>query len=224
MYKLNKKIFFRIFIILISVFFIQAPIQAEPRNLGLLKSQLIHYHDSGKYLKEINRVITEAMHYMQQEIEINQHRAQPRKLAIVLDIDETSLSNFANMKNDDFANNPDKILTELLAADEPAIQPTLDLYQQALQNDIAVFFVTGRNDALREATIQNLHSAGYLSWTGIEFRSEKIPTIAYKTAARSKISQQGYTIIASIGDQDSDLIGGFAQRTFKLPNPFYYLP
>jgi len=32
---------------------------------------------------------------------------------------------------------------------------------------------------------------------------------------------QGYAIVVNIGDQMSDLDGGFAERTFKLPNPFY---
>ena len=36
--------------------------------------------------------------------------------------------------------------------------------------------------------------------------------------------QQGYTILLSLGDQESDLTGGYAERTFKLPNPVYYLP
>ena len=30
--------------------------------------------------------------------------------------------------------------------------------------------------------------------------------------------------IANLGDQESDLIGGHAERTFKLPNPFYLMP
>ena len=34
----------------------------------------------------------------------------------------------------------------------------------------------------------------------------------------------GFTIILSVGDQESDLKGGYAERTFKLPNPVYYLP
>jgi acid phosphatase len=28
-------------------------------------------------------------------------------------------------------------------------------------------------------------------------------------------------IIANMGDQASDLAGGHAEKTFKLPNPFY---
>jgi HAD superfamily, subfamily IIIB (Acid phosphatase) len=31
-------------------------------------------------------------------------------------------------------------------------------------------------------------------------------------------------IVLSLGDQQSDLTGGYAERTFKLPNPVYYLP
>ena len=38
---------------------------------------------------------------------------------------------------------------------------------------------------------------------------------------RRRIAEQGYTILLSMGDQESDLAGGYAERTFKLPNPFY---
>ena len=41
-------------------------------------------------------------------------------------------------------------------------------------------------------------------------------------ARRRKLAEEGWTIILNIGDQESDLAGGFAERTFKLPNPFYY--
>ena len=33
-----------------------------------------------------------------------------------------------------------------------------------------------------------------------------------------------YDVVANLGDQYSDLIGGYADRTVKLPNPTYYLP
>jgi HAD superfamily, subfamily IIIB (Acid phosphatase) len=35
--------------------------------------------------------------------------------------------------------------------------------------------------------------------------------------------QEGYTIILSVGDQESDLKGGYAERVFKLPNPVCFL-
>jgi HAD superfamily, subfamily IIIB (Acid phosphatase) len=52
----------------------------------------------------------------------------------------------------------------------------------------------------------------------------KCTTIHYKTATRAHIESLGYDIVANFGDQYSDLKGGSADRTFKLPNPNYYLP
>jgi predicted secreted acid phosphatase len=49
-------------------------------------------------------------------------------------------------------------------------------------------------------------------------------TIHYKSATRAHIESLGYEIVANFGDQFSDLKGGHADRTFKLPNPNYYLP
>jgi acid phosphatase len=46
----------------------------------------------------------------------------------------------------------------------------------------------------------------------------------YKTTARADIEDaQHFTIIANIGDQISDLVGGHAQKCFKVPNPFYFI-
>jgi hypothetical protein len=49
-------------------------------------------------------------------------------------------------------------------------------------------------------------------------------TIHYKSATRAHIESLGYDIVANFGDQFSDLTGGFADRTFKMPNPNYFLP
>jgi predicted secreted acid phosphatase len=50
------------------------------------------------------------------------------------------------------------------------------------------------------------------------------PTIQYKSGTRAYIESQGYEIVGDFGDQFSDLEGGFADKTFKMPNPNYYLP
>jgi HAD superfamily, subfamily IIIB (Acid phosphatase) len=49
-------------------------------------------------------------------------------------------------------------------------------------------------------------------------------TIHYKSATRAHIESLGYDIVGNFGDQYSDLKGGHADQTFKLPNPSYYLP
>ena len=48
--------------------------------------------------------------------------------------------------------------------------------------------------------------------------------MAATTDSTKAIEAQGYDIVANVGDQYSDLAGGHADRAFKLPNPFYFLP
>ncbi len=89
------------------------------------------------------------------------------------------------------------------------------------------FFITGRHETQRPATERNLLDAGYLGYTrlimeppGSQYRS----AADFKAPQRELIEQLGYTIIANIGDQPSDLDGGHAEQTFLLPNPFYRVP
>jgi predicted secreted acid phosphatase len=55
-------------------------------------------------------------------------------------------------------------------------------------------------------------------------RNGNCTTRHYKTATRAHIESLGYEIVANFGDQFSDLEDGHADKTFKLPNPNYFLP
>ena len=93
---------------------------------------------------------------------------------------------------------------------------------------MTVFFITGRGEAHRAATEQNLKSQGYTNYAGLALRSpaqSKEATIEYKSNARKTIADAGYRIILNVGDQFSDLKGSpAAELSVKLPNPFYYIP
>ncbi|NBQ58027.1 MAG: acid phosphatase, partial [Opitutaceae bacterium] len=75
----------------------------------------------------------------------------------------------------------------------------------------------------RPGTEKNLRAEGFGDFTALWFKpdSAKITTEQFKTETRKKIQAAGRVIIANVGDQESDLAGGFAERTFKLPAPFY---
>ncbi|KTD25815.1 HAD family acid phosphatase [Legionella maceachernii] len=201
---------------------------AEPLNLSVLKKELEAYHDSGSYQKELSCVIAQAEQYILMQTAANEQQGnKKKKLAIVLDIDETSLSNYPRMIKRHFDADKAQVEKDLLAADAPAIKPMLSLYNSARNHHVAVFFVTGRPLSMLKATRANLLRAGYNHWSGLYFRPDNYhqpSIIPFKSQARRSITKQGYTVIASIGDQYSDLQGGYAQRGFKLPNPFYYLP
>jgi HAD superfamily, subfamily IIIB (Acid phosphatase) len=50
------------------------------------------------------------------------------------------------------------------------------------------------------------------------------PTSRYKSGVRAHLESLGWDVVGNFGDQFSDLVGGFADKTFKLPNPNYFLP
>lgn len=200
---------------------------AEPANLTLVKNEVKQYHLSGLYQKELTQVIQNAEQYIAEQVLKNQQQEHKQKLAIVLDIDETSLSNYQHMLKRDFTGTHKQFHADNMRADAAVIEPTLALYKKALNQGIAVFFVTGRPKSELEATRKNLTTAGYTQWSGIYLRPQAYShhsIIPFKSNTRKTITEKGYTIIASIGDQYSDLKGGYAQKGFKLPNPYYYLP
>ncbi|KAG8383639.1 hypothetical protein BUALT_Bualt04G0034900 [Buddleja alternifolia] len=49
-------------------------------------------------------------------------------------------------------------------------------------------------------------------------------TVDYKSKKRTELVNEGYRIVGNIGDQWSDLLGANpGNRTFKMPDPMYYV-
>lgn len=199
------------------------------RNLGELKIELLKYQQFGAYMAEVAKVDQGAKAYVLKRME---GTARP---AIVLDIDETSLSNWPEIVANDFGYIPSGGCDALpkgpcgtraweISGMAEAIGPTLDLYNAAINAGVAVFFITGRDESERTATESNLRAVGFRKWQRVILRpigSKTASAADFKAPERAKIEAEGYTIIANIGDQPSDLAGGHAERGFLLPNPFY---
>jgi len=106
----------------------------------------------------------------------------------------------------------------------PAIKGSKKIYDEAVSKGIYVFFITGRAESLRAATENNLNLAGYTKYEKMIMHDKTGETaLVYKTAARAAVERSGYRIILSVGDQESDLLGGYTLNTLKLPNPMYIL-
>jgi len=195
---------------------------AGPTNLYVQKQALIHYHDSGPYDADVQRVADRAMNHIRKRAASGQ-----TNLAVVLDIDDTAISTWGRLVQEDFARKDEMFVAWINTHVDPPIAPILHLYQESQRLGVKVFFVTGRRTALAERTRITLAGAGYVNPDAIYFRpeSDREKSLApFKTNVRQEITRQGYQIIANLGDQDSDLAGGYAERVFKVPNPFYYTP
>lgn len=197
----------------------------EPGNIAVTKQKLRQYHDSGAYQNDIANVMQKAMRYL--ELRVTQKNFRGCRPAIVLDIDETSLSNYPDMDKRDFGGLMADIQADEDQGKDAVISPTLKLYRFAKANKVAVFFVTGRTEEERRPTEANLKAAGFTDFDGLILRNHKqahIPADKYKIATRKQLASDGYLILLNIGDQMSDLRGGYADKTFKLPNPYYFIP
>ena len=194
----------------------------EPENHTIVVERLMRYHDSGEYERQIRQVVDNARH----DLELRLKRlAKDDKPAVVFDIDETALSNWDAMSSCGFC--AYSVQTKLYSnAHDPAIRPVLELYNFAKGRGAAVFFLTGRQEAQRQVTMDNLKKVGYSGWADLIMRPDgnTLPARIFKPQVRRSIEQKGYRILLNIGDQASDLAGCCAQSTFKLPNPFYQLP
>jgi acid phosphatase len=204
--------------------------QPRVHNLYDAQREVERYIASGEYDRDFARVAGEARAYL------DRRAKTVTRPAIVLDIDETSLSNWPAYKANGWARvvngpcNVEQGPCGLRAwqdlGQSKALAPTLELAKRAKELGVAVFFITGRPSTLQEATERNLREQGY-EWEQVILTppGATFPSAAdFKAPERKKIAERGYTILLSMGDQESDLKGGYAERVFKLPNPVYFLP
>ncbi|UNM16494.1 hydrolase [Streptomyces formicae] len=176
---------------------------AQPRTTTAATTTAVQTTDVdyATWQRDVAAVIAVARPY------IEQRTTQPNgeKQAIVLDIDNTSLET-------DFHH-----FWELPT---PAVTQVRDLARFADSRGVAIFFVTARPGIIHSLTDWNLKRAGY-PVDGLYARD--LPDLfhevsTYKTEKHAEIEAKGHTIIANIGNNTTDLVGGHAERTFKLPD------
>jgi predicted secreted acid phosphatase len=156
--------------------------------------------DYPTWQKDCQAVMDQALPYLKQRIA---HTGPGERQAIVFDIDNTTLET-------DFG----------FSFPQPANRPVLDVAEYAQAHGVSLFFVTARPDIISAPTEWNLEHDGY-QVSGLYVRGlfDLFKDVAaYKTAQRTDIENKGYTIIANIGNSATDLSGGHAEKTFKLPD------
>ncbi|MFY9852606.1 MAG: HAD family acid phosphatase [Terracidiphilus sp.] len=198
-------------------------------NLDALKAELKQYHECtckcGCYAKDLDHQADEAIAFLRRR---TANRSPQEKLALVLDIDETTLSNYEEMEKAGFAYDPVVFHAWIESAKAPAIGGTLRLYKEAQRLGVTVFFITGRSETEREATEQNLRAQGFQNWQRLFLRSAAQRSEAmevFKSSSRTAIVAGGYKIVLNVGDQWSDDKGEPQAEFFvKYPDPYYFIP
>jgi len=209
---------------LLVIGFLAGCASPEPHpNLSILKRDCVRWHDSGEYDAAFAKAALPARRWLERSLTGKPVGNQ----AVVFDIDETLLSNWGYLVSGQFALLPDTFAAWTKREKAVALAPTRDIYNRALAAGVPIFLITGRSETLREATIRDLKEAGFSGWSGLYLKPltyKDLSVVPYKSGIRKMLTERGYDIILNMGDQYSDLDGGFARQRYKLPNPFYFLP
>ncbi len=121
----------------------------------------------------------------------------PVRYAINLDIDNTSLQTYY--------------------APGLAVPATLRLATYANTKGVAVLFNTGRRyDRLRSIK-RSLREAGYV-YARVCGRLPGESLTSSKQRCRQAFVDEGYTILANVGNRSTDFVGGNYERAYRLPN------
>jgi len=187
-------------------------------SLPRAKAAVAAFYTDGRYDKSVAQTMAEAAAFIEAAAK------DGKKLAVVLDIDDTALSTYEYQSGMGFGHNGKLWHQWIDMKRGKAIAPVRDFCIKAANLKIAIFFVSGRREAQRKATEANLQKEGFPAWAGImmkpdDFKSPSVVTL--KSGHRREIEKQGYEIIANIGDQPSDIEGGHSGRPFLLPNLIY---
>ncbi|MET9144562.1 HAD family acid phosphatase [Streptomyces sp. NPDC004042] len=120
------------------------------------------------------------------------------KLAVVLDIDNTSL------ETEYHPGAPNK--------------PVREFAEAAASHHVAVLVATARKQSGRSAALSALEKAGYPVVTEICLKKNESHAVDVKIRCRKQFVSEGYTLIANVGNRPGDFEYKNYERGFKLPD------
>lgn len=157
-------------------------------------AQAARLPSKARWERDVARVMKTSVADLQRRVDA----AGPReRLAINLDIDNTSLATTYER----FA----------------PVGPTLRLAQEAQSLGVAVLFNTGRLQKNLGRATRLLQEAGF-PVDGICGRQDGQALRASKQACRARFRDQGYVLVANVGNRRTDFVGGGYERAYRLPS------
>ncbi|KAK9124793.1 hypothetical protein Sjap_014395 [Stephania japonica] len=190
------------------------------------------YMTGGQYQRDLDMVVQQITAYITTEVQLSNNNNSASLDAWILDVDDTCLSNVLYYRRKRFGcdpYDPTGFKSWAVKGASPAVPEIRTLFRKLVTAGFKVFLITGRDgDSLAHSTIQNLHTQGYSGYQRLFMRNSSYKgqsAVAFKSEIRKQLVGEGYKIWGNVGDQWSDLAGDCAgERTFKIPNPMYFVP
>jgi hypothetical protein len=145
-----------------------------------------------KWLKDTHSAMSGSRAYIRERVQRGGTR-----LAVNFDIDNTALASRYSSGS--------------------AVPVVLRFAKYASSLGVRLVFNTGRNENGLARAVEELRRAGY-PVTAICGHRKGEPLRTSKQRCRQRFVDDGYTIIANVGNRSTDFVGGNYERAFRLPN------
>lgn len=150
------------------------------------------------------------------------------KAAVVFDVDETLLDAYSYYASTDpkFTWNLDSWDAYVANCGYAGVPQTRDLYNKVKKLGLRIVIISGAARDTKSDMVPCLEANGISGWNRYILKGQDASTetaAVWKAQQRARVQDDGYKIIASIGDQVSDMSNGHLMRGFLLPNTMYYL-
>jgi len=203
----------------VTLLFTSCSEEKKPVNLTIAREEVKQYYESGKFDEELNAVIVNAKQKFD-KVEFKENSV------VIFDVDETALNNYelAEQMGFGYVYTMNKQWNAEMKA--PAIPQVKELYDFLLSKNVKIIFITGRNFPEYEVTFKNLKNAGYTVFDTLITQigdEKKMKALEFKSLKRIWLTEQGYEILGTVGDQWSDLEGENHGIQIKIPNYLYLI-
>ena len=191
----------------------------KPLNLTDARSEVKEFYESGRYDEELDEVIKNAMEQFE-------HVNFKENSVVIFDVDETVLNNYglAELMGFGYVYEMNKKWNAEMKA--PAIPQVKELYEYLLARGAKIIFLTGRNIPEYEVTYKNLKQKGYEVFDTLITQREyeyELTAQEFKSSKRKELTEEGYEIVGTVGDQWSDLNGEYHGIQVKVSNYLYLI-
>ncbi len=189
----------------------------KPVNLSVARESVKEYYESGEFDEELDNVIREAKDKFS-KVEFTENAV------VIFDVDETALNNYEVSKEMGYGYVYEMVYDWTQNAKVPAFPQVKQLYDYLLSKGSKIIFLTARGYDEYHATYNNLITQGYTEFDTLIAKSKneyEMKSLEFKSTKRVWLTEYGYEIIGTVGDQWSDLEGPHHGIQIKIPNYIY---
>lgn len=192
----------------------------EMVSLPEVRKNIIVYHDSGQYYKDVAAKAKSVAKAVQKALD-----AKIKYPAVVMSVEDVLLSTFEVRRKQGFSDNSaasKDLESHVILSTLPSIDSSVSLFEFLLSRHIPVFLVSHRPEVLRISVMENLTKAGFSGWKSLYMMPPGYPSgLNYYEEVRKGLQKSGFNIIATVGATSQETEGNYTGKAVLYPNYIY---